>query len=185
MWFHQKVVPKSEPANLDLLQKFYHDRGASILPDLANGEKARVWNEDEKLWKPAIIEQKLDAPRSYKVKIENGQVIRRNRIHIKKTPEDVPFCATQFDLDEWIEDISTTEVADKHSNKKLEESPDRPKNTRQRSQEADASGPKTPRKHPQKPNSSDSIMSDTNKHQRYTCTTSSGREIRKPSKYYD
>ena len=39
----------------------------------------------ESKWKPAIIEKKLQNPRAYLLQMANGQRVRRNRQHIRKT----------------------------------------------------------------------------------------------------
>ena len=39
----------------------------------------------ESKWKPAVIEEKLQTRRSYILQMENGQRVRRNRQHIRRT----------------------------------------------------------------------------------------------------
>jgi hypothetical protein len=55
-------------------QKRYYDRGSTELPAV------QVQNK----WKPAVIKEKLETPRSYIVQTPNGQRFRRNRNHIRK-----------------------------------------------------------------------------------------------------
>ena len=47
-----------------------------------------VWMFRGGKWKPAIVVEKLNLPRSYSVKIENESMYRRNRKHLLKTESD-------------------------------------------------------------------------------------------------
>ena len=64
-------------------QKKYYDQGSRKQSILKEGETVRVQVESK--WKPAVIEEKLQKPRAYLVKMANGQRVRRNRQHIRKT----------------------------------------------------------------------------------------------------
>ena len=63
-------------------QKKFYDIGSRVLPPVNEGERVRVQVRDR--WKEATVEEKLSSPRSYKVRTPTGQVIRRNRVHIRK-----------------------------------------------------------------------------------------------------
>lgn len=67
-------------------QKYYYDRGAKPLSQLAPGEQIRVRNENK--WEPGTVESKAGTPRSYVVQTERGQKLRRNRRHLLKTTEN-------------------------------------------------------------------------------------------------
>ena len=58
-------------------QKKYHDRGTKVLPPLQIGAPVRI--QQGRTWTPAIVLEKHEAPRSFKVKTEDGQVYHRNR----------------------------------------------------------------------------------------------------------
>jgi len=64
-------------------QKKFYDQGSKIQSELKEGERVRVQVESK--WKPAVIEEKLQTPRSYILQMENGQRVRRNRQHIRRT----------------------------------------------------------------------------------------------------
>ena len=63
-------------------QKRYYDRGSTELPAVQEGEAGRVQVQNK--WKPAVIKEKLETPRSYIIQTPNGQRFRRNRNHIRK-----------------------------------------------------------------------------------------------------
>ena len=69
------------------IQKAYHDRGAKELKPLTQGESIRMYDFKGQQWRPAEVIEKVDTPRSYRVKCENGGVYRRNRRHLRSTLE--------------------------------------------------------------------------------------------------
>ena len=69
-------------------QKKYHDRGTKILPPLQVGDPVRI--QQGRIWSPAIIMEKHEAPRSFRVRTEDGQVCRRNRKFLRQSPESEP-----------------------------------------------------------------------------------------------
>lgn len=64
-------------------QKMFYDRTAVKLPLLV--EKESVWVRKDKLWEPAVVLNKHQAPRSYIVKTESGSVVRRNRGDLRRS----------------------------------------------------------------------------------------------------
>ncbi|ROL51227.1 Tripartite motif-containing protein 29 [Anabarilius grahami] len=66
-------------------QKQYYDRMAKYLPDLQPGEGIRMQKGDS--WKPAVVLEKHEQPRSFVVKTPDGKLFRRNRRHLRKTRE--------------------------------------------------------------------------------------------------
>lgn len=66
-------------------QKQYYDRMAKYLPDLQPGEGIRMRKGDS--WKPAVVLDKHEQPRSFIVKTPDGKLFRRNRRHLRKTNE--------------------------------------------------------------------------------------------------
>ena len=69
------------------------------LPELKPGDNVRL--RKGKIWsrKGKIIE-KLKQPRSYNVRVGNGNILRRNRRHIMKTKEDFEFSSEDVSSDE-------------------------------------------------------------------------------------
>ena len=67
-------------------QKYYYDRGAKPLQQLNPDDQIRVRNENK--WEPATVESKAKTPRSYVIRTERGQKLRRNRRHLMKTTEN-------------------------------------------------------------------------------------------------
>lgn len=81
-------------------QKYYHDRKAREQPELSEGDIIRIRND--KNWERAgVVVDKADRPRSYKVKMENGNVLERNRNHLLKGGEYIV-----IDDDETVVDQS-------------------------------------------------------------------------------
>ena len=69
-------------------QKRYHDRGTKALPALQTGVPVTV--QQGRTWHPAIVVEKHEAPRSFKVKTEDGQILRRNRNFLRQSMEAEP-----------------------------------------------------------------------------------------------
>ena len=86
-------APKDREATKELLekrqtkQKKYYDRSARELPQLLPGDIVRIQPPDDSCreWKKAKVESCV-APRSYEVVTEEGQCLRRNRRHLRKSP---------------------------------------------------------------------------------------------------
>ena len=71
----------------------YHDKhnGVKSLPDLHPGDIVKVKTDEEKRWlETGKVIEKANTPRSYQVKTPNGNIIRRNRRHLMKTPTRPP-----------------------------------------------------------------------------------------------
>ncbi|GAA6075537.1 uncharacterized protein K02A2.6-like [Tachysurus ichikawai] len=66
-------------------QKQHYDRIAKYIADLQPGEGIRMQKGDP--WKPAVVLEKHEQPRSFIVKTPDGKLFRRNRRHLRKTRE--------------------------------------------------------------------------------------------------
>ncbi|KAL9967831.1 hypothetical protein ACROYT_G026128 [Oculina patagonica] len=70
------------------LQRYYHDRSARHLPELASGQKVTIQDPATLKWKPAEVKERLTTvPRSYMVTTPAGGELRRNRTHIREVPQ--------------------------------------------------------------------------------------------------
>lgn len=94
------VVKETVQQNRDKA-KMYYDRGSNTLEPLNQDDSIRVRTDNK--WKPARLDSKHDAPRSYNIMTESGNVLRRNRRDILKTKEPNSF-RIQPDLSEDLED---------------------------------------------------------------------------------
>jgi hypothetical protein len=65
-------------------QKQYYDRGTKDLPPLIPDQPILVQHPQTHQWKKAVVEEKCEQPRSYKVTMEDGHTLRRNRRHIRE-----------------------------------------------------------------------------------------------------
>ncbi len=77
----------------------YYNRGTYGHRALHSGEGVRVWNSNEELWKPAIVEKEAKEPRSYIVRTEDGSRYRRNRQDIRVSPEVGSLPEPEFVID--------------------------------------------------------------------------------------
>ena len=95
--------------HLQQKQKRSYDKAA---PELKPGDVIRY--QKGRLWKPAVVIGKHSTPRSYNIKTGNGNTLRRNRRHLRKTIEVPPPPAP--DLDDFLcEDDHPPAAADGHS----------------------------------------------------------------------
>ena len=70
-------------------QARYYNRGARDLDPLEKGDAVRVqpWQVGKKEWQKGVVKNRL-SERSYEVEFPQG-VLRRNRIHLRKTNQPV------------------------------------------------------------------------------------------------
>ena len=70
------------------IQSKYYNASAKDLHPLKTGDIVRIKPHSKKnMWKKARIEGQTDT-RSYRVKTEDGGIYRRNRVHLRHTPEN-------------------------------------------------------------------------------------------------
>ncbi|XP_046739526.1 uncharacterized protein K02A2.6-like [Diprion similis] len=65
------------------IYKYYYDKIAKPRQDLGPGENIVL--REGKIWEPARIIQKHSTPRSYVIKDQKGETLRRNSIHLRKS----------------------------------------------------------------------------------------------------
>ena len=84
----QPGIEKSQLKERQRAQAKYYNRNTRDLPTLSEGDVVRMkpFKLGAKSWPKAQVTARLDE-RSYTVETENGTVYRRNRQHLKKTPE--------------------------------------------------------------------------------------------------
>ncbi|CAB4043253.1 Hypothetical predicted protein, partial [Paramuricea clavata] len=103
---HQEIVKGQER------QAKYYNRGAKDLPRLKKEDKVRIQDHGQGLKKSPSVKATVKAEvgiRSYEVETQDGQVLRRNRSHLRKTTED------EDEVDETIQtEVHTDE--DRESN---------------------------------------------------------------------
>ncbi|CAE1155752.1 unnamed protein product [Acanthosepion pharaonis] len=66
------------------LQGKQHDQHAKDLSKLSTGQLVRVQEQDTRKWTSAVVRQICTEPRSYIIETPTGQVLRRNRRHLKE-----------------------------------------------------------------------------------------------------
>lgn len=76
----KNVKEKIEKKNFET--KFYYNRAVTSKPDFVDNQQVWVQKED-KTWLKGKIIEKLNAPRSYKILLENGSKLRRNSRFIR------------------------------------------------------------------------------------------------------
>ena len=77
-------------------QKAYNDQHATALPSLVPGQSVTIQNHKTHTWEPAVVQEKLDVPRSYVVTTPTGGNLRRNRSQIREAHSK----RVKFDLDQ-------------------------------------------------------------------------------------
>lgn len=102
---HTKLLQPEIPQNVhrklmerQALTKNYHDTHAKKREQFREGESVLVRNG--KVWEPVKIVSMHDTPRSYLIINRNGNTVRRNSSHLKKTK-------TEFALDGYDEDYDS------------------------------------------------------------------------------
>ena len=79
---------KSQLQNRQKKQKNQYDKHTKSLPTLKSDDVVR--HQTSTSWEPATIVQRHSTPRSYDLITARGNIIRRNRRHLKRTREIRP-----------------------------------------------------------------------------------------------
>ena len=67
-------------------QKLYHDKSARSLKQLTPGDAVYVQKTPDGPWSQAVVLSHAGQPRSYRVRTNEGSVLRRNRKHLTARP---------------------------------------------------------------------------------------------------
>ena len=78
----------------------YYDKGARPLSDLKPGDVVRY--QKGQGWKPAVVTGKHSNPRSYTIRTDTSNTLRRHRCQLRKTYEPPPAAASV--LDDFLDD---------------------------------------------------------------------------------
>ncbi|XP_029656176.1 uncharacterized protein LOC115230085 [Octopus sinensis] len=65
----------------------YYNKHAQYLPEMLGGQHVHTQDPITKTWIPAQVVSGAETPRSYIIETESGRQLRRNRAHIRLTPE--------------------------------------------------------------------------------------------------
>lgn len=87
----QSEVAESAKEQLEHCQKkqsCYYNRHAKDLPEIKENDPVRIWYD--RVWKPAVVKEKHNAPWSYIVTTPEGQECTRNRCHLMNIPDNTP-----------------------------------------------------------------------------------------------
>ena len=84
-------------------EKTYYDRASKELTPLAPQQTVRVLNPTRKTWDLAKVVSSANTPRSYNIQTTRGATYRRNRKHLRDTPET------------WKEDDTQSDIQDDQS----------------------------------------------------------------------
>ena len=68
-------------------QKSYYDHRSRSIPLVYLQDPVRVFDSRSKTWKPGIIKNTTDSPRSFVVDMADGATLVRNRRHLHRTGE--------------------------------------------------------------------------------------------------
>ena len=86
------MLPSRSEPSLENIETRNHlfgrlqEKNGKELPGLLQGQQIRVREPMTKTWIPGAIMQRSTQPRSYIVSTEKGQILRRNRQHIRSVP---------------------------------------------------------------------------------------------------
>lgn len=95
---------RKQLTNRQQKQQEYYNRGTRSLPPLHKGDVIRYKKGGK--WEPAIVLSKHEAPRSFYIQTAQGNILRRNRRHLKYTKESAP--ALEYDIEDTDEVLDTS-----------------------------------------------------------------------------
>lgn len=88
----------------------YFNKNAKALPDIDPGQNVTVFNHITKSWEPGQIVRKHEAPRSFIVQTENGEIVRRNRVDLRESQNDFNVKSNLFETLEPMESHKSTKA---------------------------------------------------------------------------
>ena len=91
-------------------QAKYYNKHTKPLSDLHIGEQIRILKDNK--WKPAVITEKCEEPRSFIVKTEDGHKFRRNRKHLRQTAPRETIEISDEDEDKDESEVNREESGD-------------------------------------------------------------------------
>ena len=114
--------------NLEMRQQKqvqYYNRGARPLPPLSQGDVVRYRTGSKR--RPGVVIGKHTRPRSYNIRTPSGNILHRNRRHIKRTSESSPEL-DYSDYDDEIPDdpqelLPSSDTADQSRSNESSEAP--------------------------------------------------------------
>ena len=74
---------RQELTSRQIEQKDYHDKSVKELPPLIPGQRALYQDLQSGRWAPATVVTRAPEPRSYVIRTDNGQTMRRNRVQLR------------------------------------------------------------------------------------------------------
>ncbi|CAI9721422.1 Hypothetical predicted protein [Octopus vulgaris] len=83
---HQEETREKLAATQEQSQSYYN-KHAQYLPEILGGQHVHTQDPITKTWIPAQVVSRAETPRSYIIETESGRQLRRNRAHIRPTPE--------------------------------------------------------------------------------------------------
>jgi hypothetical protein len=88
-----------------------YNRDAKALPSLEAGQSILMkMNNKVRNWKPAVVKGICSQPRSYMVTDSQGEVFRRNRVHLRATKLPVPAVNLDVDYDVGEEAVRAADM---------------------------------------------------------------------------
>ena len=110
-------------------QKEYHDRSAVDLPPLYAQQPIFVQHHQTGRWEKGTINSKCDEPRSYNVAMPNGNILRRNRKHLReREPENETGRKSDEQIADTNEVINESDVI-RHTDKSVAQNNQKENNT--------------------------------------------------------
>ena len=89
---------REQLTNRQQKQQKYYNRGTRSLRSLSKGDV--VCYKKGKKWEPAVVVNRHGAPRSYNIRTAQGNILQRNRRHLKYTnepPPELEYCIEDTD----------------------------------------------------------------------------------------
>lgn len=103
----------------------YNKTAGKVEKEFITGEKVMIQNKFKKIWLPGVIIYKTNYPRSYTVEDNNGRLLRRNSIFLKRVKsydclsefEEVGKCDKTVNKED-IEDENNVDLRTREENEK-------------------------------------------------------------------
>lgn len=94
--------------------KCYYDRNTKLSKPLKEGDKVVTYKN--KVWEPARILQKHITPRSYIIEDKNGEVLRRNSLHLRKSLNEPKIVRNSVNFNDNVDNCVETETVSEENN---------------------------------------------------------------------
>lgn len=79
-------------------EKYYNKTAGKVKEELQEGQNVTVYDHQKKEWQPGVVVRKHESPRSYIIRNRQNNLVRRNRVDLKRSENAPEFGDYDFEI---------------------------------------------------------------------------------------